>query len=957
MAQSHDQEIVSLTVNGKAVEVVCDPRDTLLSVLRERIGLTSVREGCLSAQCGNCIARLDGQTVKTCSILAAQAQKSSVVTIEGLAGDNIYAALSAGFKAEHGLQCGYCTPGVLMNVHELLSEGRVPDQDEVRRRLRGNLCRCTGYENIVRSVIHAAKILASDALGEAGDDVVNERYGIGVSLERVEDSRLLAGQGRFTDDSAHRDQLHAVFVRSSIAFGDIEELDCSRAMAVQGVRAVFTAQHLARDSLGTPACSWNVMDVSGEAMRAVSRPLLATGSVHYVGQPIAMVIADTRAVAERAARQVNVRYQARVSNVDPARAESCEPMHEGLNRNIAFHWQIGDLASVESARDAARHSVTLALKNNRVTAAPMETRAANGQFDKSSGRFTLRVTTQNPHIVRRVLSEEVGLAPESRIDVISEDVGGSFGSKIFVYGEECLVLWAARELGSAVKWRATRREAFAADVHGRDHVTQASLILDDEGVFQAVEVKTIANLGAFLSPFGSLVPTFNYGMMLVGPYTIPSFFCDVKGVYTNTSPVDAYRGAGRPEATFVLESLIDQAAKELGLDAAEIRRRNLIPKEQIPYQPPNGLVYDSGDFLAHFEKALAHSGYEGFMARRRESEGAGKRRGIGLANYVEACGIGPSAIAGVLGAEYGLWEAATLRFTPTGTLEILTGSHAHGQGHETTFAQIAHEELGVAFENIVVVHGDTRRTPVGMGSYGSRSLVVGGSAVIVAARKLVEKGRTIAAYMLDCHASALNFEHGVYRNAESQQHVGLEDVILAAYAPHDYPEDLEPGMEATSFYDPVNFTYPSGTHVCEVEIDIDTGRVQVTSYTAVDDFGVVVNPAIVDGQLHGGIAQGIGQALREEVRYDPNSGELITDSFWNYAMPRAENLPSFNVSRTETHCLHNPVGAKGCGESGAIAAPPAVINAIANAIGCRVDMPATPERVWRAIRANEENLS
>ena len=427
-------------------------------------------------------------------------------------------------------------------------------------------------------------------------------------------------------------------------------------------------------------------------------------------------------------------------------------------------------------------------------------------------------------------------------------------------------------------------------------------------------------------------------------------FADVTGVYTNTSPVDAYRGAGRPEATFVVETLIDNAANELGLDPGELRFRNLVRSEQIPYQTPTGLVFDSGDFPAHFEKALERAQYFSFKERQQESFKQGKRRGIGISNYVEACAIGPSAIAGVLGADYGLWESATVRFLPTAKLEVVTGSHSQGQGHETTFAQVASSVLGVSLEDISVLHGDTRCTPVGMGTYGSRSISVGGSAVVLAAKKLVEKGRAIAAHCFNCELSEVEFASGVFKRADGADQIAIQEIVRLAHAPQNYPEDLEPGMEATAFYDPKNFTYPSGTHICEVEIDPATGSVAVVNYTAVDDFGVVVNGPIVEGQLHGGIAQGVGQALWEHVKYDGETGNLITDSFSEYAVPRAESLPSFDVSFTETPCEHNPLGVKGCGESGAIAAPPAVMNAIYSALGERVSMPATPEKVWRCIK-------
>ena len=932
---------LKLVVNRRAHEVNVSNSDTLLTVLRDNLGVKSVRKGCDSAQCGSCTVLLDGKSVKSCSVLALQTQAQSVITVDGLAEANRLGSLQSHFGAKHALQCGFCTPGMLLNASEYLAQNSDPDPARIRQQLRGNLCRCTGYQNIVGAISSAAK-------GEDYDE--SESLNLCTHPGRVEDSRLLRGEGTFTDDIELPGQLYAGFLRSKVAYAEIKKIDLSALKELVGVCAVFTEQDVLSDGLMPPTCSWQITDVSGEPMRSKSRPLLSSKKVKYVGQPIAMIVATSRKVAQQALKKIKVHYSESRPVIDLNSALKSGPIHQTLDSNAAFNWQLGDEETVERAFSGAEHVSATQIVNNRLIAAPLETRAANGKYDESTGRYTLYATTQNPHILRRVLAEEVGIAPEHMIDVLSKDVGGSFGSKIFVYGEECLCLWAARKLNAPVKWSATRGESFAADVHGRDHLTEAAIALDKDALITAIKVNTLANLGAYLSPFGSLVPTYNYAMMLAGPYSIPNVFAEVTGIYTNTSPVDAYRGAGRPEATFVVETLIDNAANELGLDPVELRARNLIQPEQIPYQTPTGLVFDSGDFPAHFEKAIERAKYFSFNERQQKSLKQGKRRGVGISNYVEACAIGPSAIAGVLGADYGLWESATVRFLPTAKLEVVTGSHSQGQGHETTFAQVASNALGIPLADISVLHGDTRCTPVGMGTYGSRSLSVGGSAVVLAAEKLIEKGRAIAAHFFYCQSSEVEFASGVFKHADGEDQMSIQEIVRIAHAPHNYPEDLEPGMEATAFYDPKNFTYPSGTHICEVEIDPDTGSVAVVNYTAVDDFGVVVNKSIVEGQLHGGIAQGIGQALWEHVKYDCETGELITKSFKEYAVPRAEQLPSFDISFTQTPCEHNPLGVKGCGESGAIAAPPAVMNAIYSALGERVSMPATPEKIWRCIK-------
>jgi carbon-monoxide dehydrogenase large subunit len=545
--------------------------------------------------------------------------------------------------------------------------------------------------------------------------------------------------------------------------------------------------------------------------------------------------------------------------------------------------------------------------------------------------------------------------PEHKLRVIAPDVGGGFGSKIFHYAEEAIVTWASKRVGRPVKWTADRSESFISDAHGRDHITHAEMAMDENGIFLGLRVSTRANLGAYLSTFGPSVPTYLYATLLAGTYKTPAIYAEVKGMFTNTVPVDAYRGAGRPEASYLLERLVDRAAKVAGLDPIEIRRRNFIKPEDFPYATPVALEYDTGDYDTAVDKALEISAYADFETRRRESASRGKLRGIGVSTYIEACGIAPSNVAGALGARAGLYEAGTVRVNPTGSVTVLTGSHSHGQGHETTFAQLVTEALGVDFDAVEIVHGDTGKVPFGMGTYGSRSAAVGGVALVNALEKIRTKAKKIAAHLLEASEEDIEFKDGQLTVAGTDRSVAFGDVAMAAYVPHNYPlEELEPGLEETAFYDPKNFTFPAGCHICEVEVDPDTGVVDVVSFSAADDFGRVINPMIVEGQVHGGVAQGIGQALYEQAVYD-ESGQLMSGSLMDYCLPKADNVPDFKVTTNVTPCTHNVLGVKGCGEAGAIGAPPAVINAVVDALsGYGVDdiaMPATPQRVWEAMQA------
>ena len=631
-------------------------------------------------------------------------------------------------------------------------------------------------------------------------------------------------------------------------------------------------------------------------------------------------------------------------------AASKTAVHDQAPNNVCYTWGHGDEAGVKAAFEKAHHISTLELINQRLAPNAMEPRAANAAYDRSSESYTLYVANQNPHVERLLMCAFVLGIPEHKLRVVAPDVGGGFGSKIFVYAEETVLVWASKRVNRPIKWTADRTEAFLSDAHGRDHVTKAQLAMDKDGKFLAFRVDTTAAMGAYLSTFSTAVPTILYGTLLAGQYTTPSIYVEVTAVFTNTSPVDAYRGAGRPEATYVVERMVEVAARDMKLDPAEIRRRNFI--RTFPYATPVGLTYDVGDYDATLDGAIKMADVAGFAARKAASEARGMKRGLGYSSYIEACGLAPSNVAGALGARAGLFESGEVRVHPTGKVEVFTGSHSHGQGHETTFAQVVADKLGIPIEDVSISHGDTGKVLFGMGTYGSRSLAVGGSAIVKAVDKVIAKGKKIAAHLLEASDTDIEFVNGEFVVKGTDKKVPFASVSLTAYVPHNYPLDkLEPGLNENAFYDPTNFTYPAGTHICEVEVDPQTGKVEICAFTAVDDFGNIINPMIVEGQVHGGVAQGLGQALLEDCIYDPESGQLLTASYMDYAMPRADDFPNFKVGNNVTACTHNPLGVKGCGEAGAIGSPPAFINAVTDAIGVKhIDMPATPERVWRAMQ-------
>ncbi|SFK66227.1 xanthine dehydrogenase family protein molybdopterin-binding subunit [Falsiroseomonas stagni] len=780
--------------------------------------------------------------------------------------------------------------------------------------------------------------------------------GIGASVRRKEDFRFLQGRGMYTDDINRPGQTHAFILRSPHAHATIQGIDTAAAKAMPGVLAVFTSADMT--AIGGIPCGWQIHNKDGTPMAEPKHPVLAEGKVRHVGDPVAVVVAETRAQARDAAEAIVVDYAPLqgVSSTEAAIAPGAPAVHDGVAGNLCYDWHIGDKATTDAAFAKAAKVVKFSTTNNRLVPNAMEPRAAIGEFDAMSGDYTLYTTSQNPHVIRLLMGAFVLSIPESKLRVVAPDVGGGFGSKIYHYAEEAIVTWASAKVKRPIKWTADRTESFMSDAHGRDHVSTAELALDTDGKILGLKVHTLANMGAYLSTFAPCVPTYLYATLLSGVYATPVIYAEVKAVFTNTVPVDAYRGAGRPEATYLLERLMDVAAREIGMDRVEFRKKNFIPTAAFPYQTPVALQYDSGDYFSTLAGALETSGWATFEERRSEAKARGKLRGIGISTYVEACGIAPSAVVGSLGARAGLYEVGTIRVHPTGSVTVLTGTHSHGQGHETTLAQLVADKLGVPMANIDIVHGDTAKVPFGMGTYGSRSLAVGGSAMDKAMDKIIAKGKRIAAHLMEASVDDVEFERGTFRVAGTDKTKSLTDISLAAYVPHNYPiDEIEPGLDETAFYDPKNFTYPGGCHICEVEIDPDTGKVSVMGFTAVDDVGRVINPMIVEGQVQGGVAQGIGQALLEAAIYDAD-GQLISGSMMDYTMPRADDLAPVSVATHTTLCTHNPLGVKGCGEVGAIGSPPAVMNAVVDALRDfgvnHVEMPATPAKIWNIINGH-----
>jgi carbon-monoxide dehydrogenase large subunit len=774
-----------------------------------------------------------------------------------------------------------------------------------------------------------------------------KQFGIGQPVRRVEDRRFITGHGAYVDDISRPRGAHAFMLRSPHAHARVTGIDAGSALASPGVLAVFTGEDLARDGIGGVPCVSAVSNRDGSQSVLPPHPAIARERVRHVGDTVAMVVAETAAAARDAAEMITVDYEPLPAVVDTAHAlDPGQPqVWDEAPGNLCFDWETGDAAAVERAMAAARHRVSLDLVNNRVVVNSMEPRGAAGEYDPGDETYTLWSSTQGSHFLRTLLAGNVFKVPENRIRVVTRDVGGGFGMKLFLYPEHVLVLWAARKVGRPVKWIPDRSDAFMTDTQGRDNLTRLELALDEELRFLGLEVTLIANMGAYLSNFAPEIPTASGAVMHSGVYAVPAIHVGVKGVFTNTVPVDAYRGAGRPEAAYAIERLIDYAARQLGVPPQELRRRNFIKPEAMPYRTALGLTYDSGEFARNMDQALAAADLAGFPGRRAEARARGRYRGLGHAVYIEQSGFPPD-------------EFAELRFDPSGTLTVLMGTQSSGQGHQTAYTQLATERLGVAPDKIRVLQGDTAAISFGRGTGGSRSIPVGGAALAQAADKLIAKGRRIAAHLFEAAEADVEFADGEFAVAGTDRRIGIEEVARAAFDPARQAPGVEPGFDESGHFTPPQPTFPNGCHVCEIEIEPDSGHIDILRYLVVDDFGTVINPLLLAGQVQGGVAQGVGQAMLERTVFDPETGQLLTGSLIDYSIARAEDLPRIEFAYNVVPCRTNPLGVKGAGEAGAIGAPPALVNAVVDALAElgieHLDMPLTPERVWQAIRAAQQ---
>lgn len=770
---------------------------------------------------------------------------------------------------------------------------------------------------------------------------------IGKSVKRREDPALITGRGRYTDDLQLPGMLYMAFARSPYAHARIKRIDVSKAAAAPGVRAAFTGADI-QEQLGSLPVGWVLED-----MKAPPHPPLAFEKVRYVGDAVAVIVAESRIAAEDAVRLVDTDYEPldAVADAEVATKENAPTVHSEASDNVSFVWKVSG-GDYETAKQNAEVIVEQRVVNQRLIPNAMETRGVVADYNPGNDRITIWTSTQIPHLVRLLFSAVTG-HPEHKVRVVAPDVGGGFGSKLYLYAEEVITGIVTKLLERPVKWVESRQENYLTTTHGRDHISDLEISGNRDGEIIGLKANIYANLGAYLSTFAPGIPTVLFGLMLSGVYKFEHMSCEVKGVFTNTTPVDAYRGAGRPEATYVVERLVDLFAAEIGMDPVEVRRRNFISPFREPITVATGVAYDSGDYEGALNKALEVFDYKGFRQEQDKARDQNRLLGVGFSTYIEICGMAPSAVAASLGAGAGLWESSTVRVHPSGAVTVFTGTSPHGQGHETSFAQITSEALGIPMDNIDVVHGDTDRQQFGTGTFGSRSVAVGGQALVMSLEKVKEKAKRIAGHQLGVDPDAVAFDSGsFFAEDRPDEKVSLVEAAGAAYAATNLPEGMEPGLEEVSFFDPENFTWPFGTHIAVVEIDPETGQTSLTRYIAVDDIGNVINPMIVDGMVHGGIAQGAGQALQEIAVYS-DDGQLLSGSMLDYAVPNAEDMPSFETYRTVTPSPVNSLGVKGAGEAGTIAASPAIINAAVDALkhlGVRhIDMPLTPERVWRVI--------
>jgi aerobic carbon-monoxide dehydrogenase large subunit len=982
---------VNLTVNGEQRRAEVEARKRLVHLLREDLGVTGVHVGCDTTQCGACTVHLEGRAVKACTVLAVQADGATVDTLESLSrtGDAEHPLLAA-FREHHALQCGFCTPGMIMSSLELLQREPHPTEERVRAWLKGNFCRCTGYQHIVDAVRVAAGASVAGVQDQAvssvasppsppddapGEDAATDNVVAGASpspgtqdarffgrpLPRREDDHHLRGRGLFTDDVRASDAagvLHVALLRSPHAHARIQSVSVDRAGELPGVVAVVTGADLL-DSVSPLPTNWVLPD-----MGVPDHRVLADQVVRFHGEAIAAVVAVDGATAADAVQAIELDYEPLAAVTDPWQAAQPdaplvhpELTDAGESRNILFRLPAyaGDYDAAQRAADVV---VRQRLRNQNLIPCALEPRSVLADYDDRRGTVTVHSSTQSPHTIKRMLAEVLSF-PEDRLRVVAPDVGGGFGAKLHLYPEEVLVTALAIRLRRAVRWTATRSEDFKATNHGRDHVQDVELCATADGVITGIKATLFANIGAYVSGMAPGVPTANCTFMLTGVYRIPNVHVDTLGVLTNTSRVDTYRGAGRPEATYLIERMVDQLARELRIDPSEIRRRNFIPPDAFPYPVPTGVfVFDSGNYPHNLDTALAMVGYDELRREQAELRSRGRWRGIGLATYTEFTGLGPGWGNASVGFSFGGWEYARVLVHPTGRVSVHVGSADQGQGHMTGYAQIAADALGLRPDDVDIVEGDTARVEFGCGTFNSRSMPVGGSAVHESSQRVLVKARRIAAHTLGADVEDVEYEAAVFTTPKptgsgAPESVTWEEVARLAHFAPDLPPGMEPGLDERVFYDPKGLGFPFGTYIAVVDVDPETGDITIDRFLAVDDCGPLINPMLARGQVHGGIAQGLGQALLEGARYD-DTGCLESRDWTTYAFPRAQHIPHLETAHTVTPSPVTPLGIKGIGESGAIATPPAIVNAVLDALAplgvTHLDMPLHPEQVLAAIR-------
>jgi aerobic carbon-monoxide dehydrogenase large subunit len=951
---------VTVTVNGEKRTASVDARKLLVHFLRDDLGVTSTHVGCDTTQCGACTVHLDGRAVKACTVLAVQADGAAVDTIESLSRtDDGEHPLLAAFREHHALQCGFCTPGMVMSSLALLQREPHPSEERVRAWLKGNFCRCTGYQHIVDAIRAVGETPAVPADAEADGSAPEDRF-LGQPMARREDDRHLRGRGHFTDDVRSADAagtLRAAVVRSPHAYARIRSVSVDRARTMPGVVAVLTGADLL-DTVSPLPTNWVL-----PGMQVPVHRVLADDVVRFQGEGVAVVVAVDAYAAADAVEAVEVDYEPLAAVTDPWQAAQPDAplVHAGMpgaaergNVVVRLPLAAGDYAAARAAADIV---VGQRLRNQNMIPSALEPRSVLAEFDERTGTVTVHSSTQSPHIIKRMLADVLSF-PEDRLRVVAPDVGGGFGAKLHLYPEEVLMTALAIRLRRAVKWTATRSEDFTATNHGRDHVQDVELCATADGVITGVKATLFANVGAYLSDMAVGVPTVNCGLVVTGVYRIPNVDVDTLCVLTNTSRVDTYRGAGRPEATYLIERMVDQLARELRIDPAEIRRRNFVPSDAFPYRMPTGFVIDSGDYERNLDTALRIVGYDALRSEQAELRRRGRYRGIGLATYTEFTGLGSGRETAAVGFSFGGWEYARILVHPTGRVSVHVGSADHGQGHATTYAQIAADALGLRPEDIEVVEGDTARVEFGQGTFNSRSMPVGGSAVHECGQRIVAKAHRIAAHTLRVAVEDLRYEAGTFTALKgavngARDTVTWHEVARVAHFVPDIPDGLEPGLDERVFYDPKGMTFPFGTYVAVVDVDPATGDVGIDRFLAVDDCGPVINPLLARGQIHGGVVQGLGQAMLEGARYD-GDGHLVSRDWTTYAFPRAQQVPRIETAHTVTPSPFNALGIKGLGEAGSIGAPPAVVNAVLDALAplgvTHLDMPLHPEQILAAIR-------